>query len=81
MSTLSLRLPNSLHEQIRQLSKEEGISINQFIASAAAEKMASLLTEVYLEKRSRRANREKFQGVLNKVPDIEPENYDKLHFS
>ena len=81
MSTLSLRLPNSLHEQIRQLSKQEGISINQFIASAAAEKMASLLTEVYLEKRSRRANQKKFQGVLNKVPDIEPENYDKLHVS
>jgi hypothetical protein len=38
MSTLSLRLPNSLHEKIRQLSKQEGISINQFIASAAAEK-------------------------------------------
>lgn len=81
MSTLSLRLPNSLHEQIRQLSKQEGISINQFIASAAAEKMASLLTEAYLGKRGQRANRKKFQGVLDKVPDVEPENYDKLHFS
>ncbi len=81
MSTLSLRLPNSLHEQIRQLSKQEGISINQFIASATAEKMASLLTKAYLEKRGRRVNRKKFQGVLDKVPDIEPENYDKLHFS
>ena len=81
MSTLSLRLPKSLHEQIRQLSKQEGVSINQFIASAAAEKMASLLTEAYLEKRGRRANRKKFQSVLDKVPDIEPENYDKLNFS
>ncbi len=81
MSTLSLRLPNSLHEQIRQLSKQEGISINQFIASAAAEKIASLLTEAYLGKRGLRANRKKFQGVLDKVPDVEPENYDKLHFS
>ena len=81
MSTLSLRLPNSLHEQIRQLSKKEGISINQFIASAAAEKMASLLTEAYLEKRGRRANQKNFQGVLDKIPDVEPENYDKLHFS
>jgi uncharacterized protein (DUF1778 family) len=81
MSTLSLRLPNSLHEQIRQLSEREGISINQFITSAAAEKMASLLTEVYLEKRARRTDRKKFQGVLDKVPDVEPENYDKLHLS
>ena len=78
MSTLSLRLPNSLHEQIRQLAKREGISINQFIASATAEKMTALLTEEYLKKRAHRASREKFQIVLDKVPDVEPENYDKL---
>ena len=45
MNTLSLRIPKSLHEQIRQLAKREGISINQFIASAAAEKMSALLTK------------------------------------
>ena len=55
MSTLSIRLPNSLHEQIRQLAKQEGISINQFIASATAEKMTALLTEEYLNKRAHRA--------------------------
>jgi uncharacterized protein (DUF1778 family) len=76
MSTLSLRLPNSLHEQIRQLAKREGISINQFIASATAEKMTALLTEEYLNKRAHRAARENFQAVLNKVPAVEPENYD-----
>jgi len=78
MSTLSLRLPNSLHEQIRLLAKKEGISINQFVASAAAEKMAALLTEEYIERRSKRASREKFQAVLNKVPDVEPEDHDRL---
>lgn len=78
MSTLSLRLPNSLHEQIRQLAKREGISINQFIASATAEKMTALLTEEYLNKRAHSASREKVQAVLDKVPDVEPENHDKL---
>ncbi len=78
MSTLSLRLPNSLHEQIRQLAKREGISINQFIASATAEKLTALLTEEYLSKRAQRLSQKKFQAVLNKVPDVESENYDKL---
>ena len=78
MSTLSLRIPNSLHEQIRQMAKREGISINQFIASAAAEKMAALLTEEYIEKRAKRASRKKFQAVLNKVPDVSPENHDRM---
>lgn len=79
MSTLSLRIPNSLHEQIRLLAKREGISINQFVASAAAEKMAALLTEEYIEARAKKGNIKKFQKVLKKVPDSEPEHYDRIN--
>jgi uncharacterized protein (DUF1778 family) len=78
MSTLSLRIPNSLHEKIRQLAKQEGISINQFLASAAAEKMSALLTEEYIEARAKKASLKKFRNVLKKVPDSEPEEYDRL---
>lgn len=78
MSTLSLRIPNSLHEQIRQLAKREGISINQFVASAAAEKMSALLTEEYIEERAKRASSKKFQKVLKKISDVEPEDYDRI---
>jgi len=78
MSTLSLRIPKSLHEQIRQLAKREGISINQFIASAAAEKMSALLTEQYIEARAKRASLKKFQKVLKKVPDSKPVDYDRI---
>lgn len=78
MSTLSLRIPNSLHEQIRLLAKREGISINQFVASAAAEKMAALLTEEYIEARAAKGSVKKFEKVLKKVPDAEPEHYDRI---
>ena len=71
MSTLSLRIPNSLHEQIRQLAKREGISINQFVASAAAEKMVALLTEEFIEARSKRASLKKFEKVLKKIPGMD----------
>ena len=78
MSTLSVRLPNSLHEQIRRLAKQEGISINQFISSAAAEKMAALMTLDYLKERAQRGNREAFEAALARLPDAEPESFDKL---
>ncbi|RJP38278.1 MAG: toxin-antitoxin system HicB family antitoxin [Desulfobacteraceae bacterium] len=78
MSTLSLRIPRSLHEQIRHLAKREGISINQFVASAAAEKMTALLTEEYIEARAKKGCVKKFEKVLKKVPDSEPEHYDKI---
>ena len=78
MSALSLRLPKSLHEQLRELAQEEGISVNQFVMLAVAEKVASISTIEYLEKRARRGSREKLMSILNKVPDVEPEEFDKL---
>lgn len=60
MSTLSLRLPASLHDKIRELSERDEVSINQFIATAVAEKAAALLTVEYLEARGRRASRTQF---------------------
>jgi uncharacterized protein (DUF1778 family) len=76
MNPISLRIQKSWYEQIKQLSKQEGISINQFLASAAAEKMSALLAEEYIQARAKRASFKKFQNVLKKVPDSEPEDYD-----
>jgi hypothetical protein len=78
MSALSLRLPNSLHEHARALAQREGISMNQLIATALAEKMAALLTEEYFDQRAKRGSRAKFLTALSKVPDVEPEPYDRL---
>lgn len=78
MSTLSLRIPHSLHEQIRNLAKRENISINQFVASAAAEKMTALLTEEYIEARAKKGSAKKFEKVLKKVLDSEPAHYDRI---
>ena len=78
MSTLSLRLPDSLHEEVKRLAKNDGISINQFISSAVAEKMSALLVEKYLLRRAKRGDMKKFMEVMSKVPAVEPEPQDKL---
>ncbi len=78
MSTLSLRLPESVHRQLAALAKREGVSINQLINSAVAEKIAALMTAEYLEERARRGSKSKFDAVLAKVSDIEPEDIDRL---
>ena len=72
MSTLSLRIPESLHKQARELAKSEGISINQLVASALGEKMAALMTQDYLEQRAGRGNRAAFDAALAKVKDVDP---------
>ena len=78
MSTLSLRLPESLHKQVRELAQREGVSINQFIAAAVAEKMSALMTQEYLEARAQRGSREKFERALGKVRDVPAEPEDRL---
>ena len=78
MSTLSIRLPESLHRQVKELAESEGTSMNQFIALAVAEKMSALMTVEYLEGRARRGDREKFDAVLEKVPEAKPEECDQL---
>jgi uncharacterized protein (DUF1778 family) len=78
MSTISIRLPESLHEGIREAARREGISINQFIASAAGEKLAAWATEEYLAERARRGDRSKFEAALSTVPDGEPDPEDTI---
>ncbi len=72
MSTLSLRLPNSIHRHIKQIATEEGVSINQFISSAVSEKISAITTENYLEQRAERAEKSVFRSILDKVPDRTP---------
>ncbi len=78
MSTISLRLPESIHKRVRELAKREGISINQFINSALAEKLSALLTREYLEERAKRGSRKKFDKALSKIKDTEPQRKDRL---
>jgi len=78
MSTLSLRIPESLHKRVKQLASEDKISINQFITSALAEKISALETNRYLEDRAKRGDLKKFKKVLAKIPDTEPDPFDKL---
>lgn len=75
---LSLRIPKSLHNQVRELAKEDGVSMNQFVMLALAQKVATLQAIDYLEERAKRGSREKLLAVLAKAPDVEPEKYDRL---
>jgi hypothetical protein len=72
MTTISLRIPDSLHKITRDLAKEEGISINQLITLALAEKVSALATETYLEERAQRGDKAKFLAAMAKVADEEP---------
>ncbi|MBR1640257.1 MAG: toxin-antitoxin system HicB family antitoxin [Treponema sp.] len=77
MGSLSLRMPDSYHTAVKEIASQDNISINQFIVSAVAEKIASFETQKYLEQRADKASVGKFKYVLSKVPGVEPADFDK----
>ena len=77
MTTLSVRLPASLHKGIQDVSRREGISINQFITVAVAEKLSALLTEEYIQARAAHGSRDAYEAALAQVPDVEADEYDR----
>ena len=72
MTALTIRLPDSVHARIKELAARDGVSVNQFIASAAAEKMASVMTLDYLRAEAAQGRREDFLDVLNRAPHAPP---------
>ena len=81
MTAMSIRLPQSLHRNARDFAEREGVSMNQLIASALAEKLAALGAEDYLATRAARGSREQFDAVLAQVPDVEPDAGDDIRSS
>jgi len=78
MSAISLRLPESLHDKVREIARRENVSINQIITLALAEKISAMLTEEYLGERGKRGSRAAFERVLAKVPDVPAQDADEM---
>lgn len=74
----NLIVPDSLLKQVRELAEKEGVTLEQFISSAMAEKAAAWMTVEYLEQRAVRGSRQKFLHALSKIPDVEPDEKDRL---
>ena len=77
MTALTIRLPNSVHQKIKELAARDDVSVNQFIASAASEKMASVLTLDYLKSEAVKGKRSDFEHYLSMVPDTPAQTGDE----
>ncbi len=78
MSAVTVELPNSLHKKLAELAEMEGFSLEQFLASAAAEKLSVMLQTEFLEREAKLGTHEAFERVMQAVPDVEPENPDDI---
>ncbi len=68
MTALNVRLPMSVHQKVKELALRDDISVNQFIAAAVSEKMASVMTLDYLKLEAAKGSRSDFDRFMHLVP-------------
>lgn len=78
MTTYPLRLPASIKAAVEKLAREEGISMNQFVATAVAEKLAAMKTAEFFAERASRADLRAFRKLLRRKGGEPPREGDEL---
>lgn len=78
MSSVTLDIPESLKRSIEALAAAEGYSLEQFMASAAGEKLSVVLTMDYLRREAAAGRRDAFDRYMAAVPDVAPSPSDRL---
>jgi len=78
MSTVTVEIPESLKRSIEALAEQEGYSLSQFLATAAGEKLAVVLTTDYLKREAAAGRRADFDRYLAAVPDAAPTESDRI---
>lgn len=78
VTTYPLRLPRSIREGVERMSKQDGVSINQFVSIAVAEKLAVMQAQVYFAERSARADGTEFAALMQRPEGAPPREGDAV---
>jgi hypothetical protein len=76
--TYPLRLPRSLKAAVERLSREDQTSINQFVATAVAEKVSALQTAEFFADRKARADYAAFDKIMRRRRGAAPRDGDEM---
>ncbi|HZU10666.1 MAG TPA: hypothetical protein VFA02_12255 [Pseudacidobacterium sp.] len=78
-ATYPLKLPISIKKAAQRLAKEDGVSLNQWIAVAVAEKVGVVETAAeFFAKRAKKGDKREFLKFLRSVPNVPPLPGDEL---
>ena len=78
-ATYPLKLPASVKAAAARLAKEDGVSLNQWIATAVAQKVGAVETAAeFFRRRAEGAKPGDLRAVLARIPDREPDPGDEL---
>ena len=71
----SVAVPDDLYKKAVELAAKDRVSVEEFVSTALANRVAS---REFIESRARLFDREAFEQALTMIPDVEPEDHDRL---
>lgn len=77
MKTLQVRLPDSVHGRLKNLAKQEGVSLNQVLVTAASNEVVRQETREFFAQAAAQYDPQAFAGALAAVPDVPPVKGDE----
>ena len=78
MSAIHIELPKLVHDRAQKLARAQAMSLDRLLVVALVEKLSAAAPDAELKKRARRGSRAGFENFMNRVPDVEPEEFDRL---
>ena len=78
MSAIQIELPRPVHQRAQKLARAQSMSLDKLMLVALVEKLSTVFPDAMLEERAKRADRSAFDKFMAGVPDVEPEDFDKL---
>lgn len=78
VATYPLRLPRSIRNAVERVSKQDGTSINQFVNTAIAEKLAAMDAVEFFQQRRSRADLKAFDRLMARKGGAKPQAGDQV---
>ena len=78
MTAIQIKLPDKLHQKALEIARQKDLSIDEIVAASLAQWLSRIVPDSYLEERAERASGKGFSMIMEEIPDIAPEEYDKI---
>ncbi|HWN96662.1 MAG TPA: toxin-antitoxin system HicB family antitoxin [Methylomirabilota bacterium] len=78
MSAIRIELPEQVHQRALELARQQSMPLDRLMVVALVEKLSAMFPDEALEERAKRGTQEDFEEFMKSVPDVEPDDYDKL---
>jgi hypothetical protein len=78
MTAIQIQLPDQLHEKTLEIARQRHLSVDEIVAASLAQWLSRIVPDPYLEERAERATGKGFSAVLEQIPDVPPEEYDRM---